>query len=155
MNETNLKKLSRVIVWSFVVVAALMSIGCGSDRVTAEGMVTVDGNPANGGQLLLSQTEGEKHRAFGYVGDDGRFVLGTEEGEGVLPGNYSIAYRVEIDSAKQASMPASVRQQMTGDTFTLSYTSPPDVLLSVPEGGSSELEISIDSRRGWTRGLSD
>lgn len=55
-----------------ILLAVVSASGCGASSATVEGMVTIDGTPANNGTVIFSSAD---HRsAGGAIGADGYFI---------------------------------------------------------------------------------
>lgn len=106
--------------WTAGVVASLLSlgIGCGSsssyELAPVRGTVTIGGVPLTEGKVMFAPiAKGDDHRAgkpaFGFLGSDGSFVLGTYADEdGAVVGDHwvtVIRYR-DADKPGQAASPA-------------------------------------------------
>lgn len=140
------------IIAALVVLLGALS-GCGSDGVTAKGVVTVDGEPANGGELLLSSPDGQ-HKLFSFVNESGEFAL-QQKGKFQVPaGQYGLSYRRPLDPNLRQKLPARLQQSLGSDEMTVTYSAPATETLLVPEGGGNELRVAVNTKQ-WQPRLSD
>ena len=129
--------------------------GCGDGTVTVRGHVLVDGQPATGGRLSLNPvTKGP--RAFSMVTDEGEFALRASGGaKGAFPGQYRVFFQQPLDAATRSRLARELAGQLSVDELTLSYRSPRDKTVEIPETGTQDLVIDIRPEQGWTRTLND
>lgn len=116
--------------------------GCMSGRafdpVPASGKVSVEGQPLTAGKLLFApiDTSGEMTRAIGNIEPDGTFQLTTfDPGDGACPGQYRVTIvKPPIEDDEDAS---------ATQTTVLPFVPPVDLRITIPEEGTSELEILL------------
>src|SRR5437868_13995299 len=89
----------------------LSAYGCGSSggnlpkTVPATGVVTLDGKPVDGAQVVLVPPEGSTTGAFGVTDSGGHFSLRAfEQKDGAIPGEYKVqvskTIQVKVEGAK-------------------------------------------------------
>jgi hypothetical protein len=77
------------------ILAVLLSAGCSSDKLgQVNGIVTVDGKPLNTGSILF-QNAAAGVSLNANIAEDGTFVVKTFDKNGIPPGVYQVAVRVE------------------------------------------------------------
>jgi hypothetical protein len=133
--------------------------GCGSGDglVPVEGVVTLDGQPMPGIQVMFDQPELSANENKGYTGrtdEEGRFVLAPAlaEGSGVPPGKYRVSLSTAYDPSAPA--PPSPRQNLLFDPE--SAPPPPErvpsayrggkLSFTVPEGGTDQANFELKSK---------
>src|SRR6478609_9449690 len=100
---------NRSLIWYLASLSALL--GCSSSganlpkTVPASGVVTLDGKPVDGAQVVLVPAAEGKTGAFGVTNSSGRFSLRAyEEKDGAIPGEYKVqvskTIQVKIEGAK-------------------------------------------------------
>lgn len=109
--------------------------------MTASGRVTIDGQAAAEGRLLLNPVDAGK-LATARVGSDGAFELLTGGKPGAQPGQYHVL--VKLNSAPADGATGS-------DQPALIYESPRDSPMEIPAAGSDELLIGVGPETGWQR----
>ena len=92
MLKTHGFKLAKIVLWQSGLML-VASVGCGDGRparVPVSGIVTIDGQPLEFGQVVIHAAS---HRpAIGKIGPDGRFTLSTYElGDGCVPGSHAVS----------------------------------------------------------------
>jgi len=138
--------------------ACLLALGCGPDTshlpktVPASGVVTLDGKPVDGAQVVLV-AEGEgAHGAFGACDASGRFALRAfQEKDGAVPGSYKVQISKtivkEISAAEAANLDG-------GEPLRYEYGVPPKytgfktsgLTAVIPEAGTSDLKFEMTSK---------
>jgi hypothetical protein len=136
--------------------------GCGEpgDSVPVEGVITLDGHPMPGVQVLFDQPDLPPRENTGYIGKTdelGKFSLRSMRGgtEGIKPGNYRVSLTTAItDPTAKASPPPP------GHSATPFYPeSPPPapervppayrggkLSFTVPEDGTDAANFDLKSR---------
>lgn len=145
----------------------MLLIGCGPvddglpRTVEASGVVTIDGNPLEGGAIVLMQDDG-KYFARGISDSRGRFSLDAFESKtGAVPGTYkmTISKTVTVDKATPASTPKGLAEDQEHaaegepdranaswvNDLPSKYSNPTTSGLQVviPEDGTSDLKIEL------------
>lgn len=132
--------VSRGIIVSLLFVSCYC-VGCSGsggsvdklDTVPASGKVTVDGSPFGPGTLdliPLDQTQDRIHAASATVEDDGSFNVRTyEDGDGIVPGAYTVKLSVPLESASPAPNVAPYE-------------------LTISDSGNTEISLDLKSRKG-------
>lgn len=69
--------------------ALLLLPGCGPPTAQLQGLVTYQGAPAGGADLMLEAKE-TREQYFGATGEDGKLYVSYDEEGGVPPGPYTI-----------------------------------------------------------------
>jgi hypothetical protein len=139
-------------------IGLLLAVGCGPDTshlpktVTADGIVTLDGKPVEGAQVVLV-TEGENSNgAFGATDASGRFSLRAfEQKEGAIPGSYKVQISKTI--VKQLS-PAEATNLDGGEPLRYDYGVPPKytgfktsgLSAVIPDSGTTDLKFELSSK---------
>jgi hypothetical protein len=84
-----------------LLLAAVWLAGCTRDLLPVEGVVFVDGNPAESGTgLLFCPLDNPGRPATGRVGADGRFTMQTGPREGVMRGRFKVAISNSTNSVE-------------------------------------------------------
>ena len=132
----------------------LLTLGCGPDTshlpatVPASGVVTLDGKPVDGAQVIFVPNPPASTGAYASTDMNGKFSLRAfEEKDGAVPG----AYKVQVSKTVQVKLPGEldggeavrfefgVPQRYTGiATSGLAFT--------IPEGGTSEIKLELVSK---------
>ncbi|WP_145079661.1 hypothetical protein [Aureliella helgolandensis] len=125
-------------------------VGCGPDlshlppTVTAEGIVTLDGAPVEGAQVVFISMEGES--ASAASDSSGKFALRAfDEKPGAIPGTYKVQVSKTIAEATGKQDPDG------GDIIKFNFGVPKKYTgigtsgleMTVPEAGSSDLKIEL------------
>jgi len=132
---------------------AVQCTGCADGSVGASGIVTIEGEPATGGQLTLVPL-GDGTRAQSGITEKGEFSFRSSELSGVMPGEYRVAMIQKIENSKLKSVAASGRLGNPNDLQVI-YTGPKDRPLTIPKTGSENLQININQADGWTWQMSE
>jgi hypothetical protein len=137
----------------WLVALAAPVVGCGRDgSVAARGIVTVEGQAAATGRLLLTPV-GEGKRANSLVGEQGEFALRTDGADGSYPGSYQVLFSRELVADGTAAPPGGGAVPV--GELTVLYQSPPGAPIVIPAEGAEQLAIEIRSESGWTRSISE
>lgn len=133
-------------------------VGCGSGggnlpkTVPAAGVVTLDGKPVEGAQVVLVPASGDMQTgAFGTTDASGRFTLRAfEQKPGAIPGEYKVqvskTIEVRLDGAKgslDGGDPVRFEYGVPG-RYTGAKTS--GLAVSIPEGGKRDITLSLTSK---------
>jgi hypothetical protein len=129
--------------------------GCGPDTshlpktVPAEGVVTLDGKPVDGAQVVLVPAADGAHGAFGTTDANGKFALRAfEQKEGAVPGSYKV----------QVSKTVEVRLKGPpvdgGDPVRFDYAVPAKytgaqtsgLTVTVPDSGIRDIKLELASK---------
>jgi hypothetical protein len=140
--------------------ACVAGCGGGGDGVTVEGVVTLDGQPLPGVQVLFDQPELPPNENKGYVGrtdEQGRYVLHPSlgEGSGVPPGKYRVALTTAVyDPSNPPQAPREAARSSA--FFPESAPVPPErippayrggkLTFEVPEDGTEEANFALKSK---------
>jgi hypothetical protein len=107
-----------------VIVAIVVSAGCGSDKVTVSGRATrSDGSPLARARVTYRSNDTGKW-ASGVTDSDGHYELGTAtKGDGILPGEYYVIVvedRGNFDSPRPRTIAAKYEiPQQSGLSCTI------------------------------------
>lgn len=138
--------------WAITILAAcLMSYtGCGGaedGRVPVEGLVTLDGKPLTGVQVLFDQPDLSPNENKGYKGktdEQGRYALSPvmEEGTGAPPGDYRISLTTAV---ADPSAPVAAPTKPTGPFGAESPPPlPPERIPPAYRGGKLKFTVPDD-----------
>lgn len=133
----------RVLLLAPALASLVASTGCGNKYgATANGYVTLDGEPVRDGRLTFARPGSNDIPAIGAIGDDGGYSLTTNAEAGVVPGEY----RVSVQSFKpieglepgersfETPEPMVPRRYLNVKTSGLTYTVEP---------GSNRIDIKL------------
>ena len=150
-----LRSLRRRAALSTALAVLVAAAGCDQGTVVANGHVMVEGQPVSSGRLSLTPLGGGP-RAFSAVAEDGAFSLrATGEARGAVPGSYRVFFQQPLDAQTRTRIARKVAGQLAPDELTVSYRSPRDKSLVIPESGDESLVIDIRQDEGWTRSLNE
>ncbi len=149
--------MARHISW-LLAVGAMVVLGCGPGTshlpktVPASGIVTLDGKPVDGAQVVLVGEADNSHGAFGATDANGKFSLRAfEEKAGAVPGSYKV--QVSKTIVKQLS-PAEAANLDGGDPVGYDYGVPPKytgfatsgLTAVIPDAGTTDLKFELSSK---------
>jgi hypothetical protein len=129
--------------------AAFLSCGgCGGqegDLVTVEGIVTLDGQPMSGVQVVFDQPELGPNKNIGYAGrtdEQGRYALRPlgSDGAGAPPG----AYRVSLTTVETMD-PSRDDSPMTPERIPPAYRGG-KLTFTVTEDGTDQANFDLKSK---------
>ena len=139
-------------------IGLLLAVGCGPDTshlpktVTAAGIVTLDGKPVGGAQVILVADTGGATGAFGATDVNGRFSLRAfEEKEGAIPGSYKVQVSKTIETQLD---PAAAANLDGGAPIRYDYGVPPKytgfktsgLSATIPDSGTTDLKFELLSK---------
>lgn len=139
-----------------VLLTAALTAGCGSagghlpKTVPAEGVVTLDGKPVDGAQVVLVPSGDAQTGAFGTTDASGRFALRAyQEKPGAIPGDYKVqvskTIEVRLDGAKgslDGGDPVRFEHGVPGK-YTGAKTS--GLTVSIPDAGKRDINLALTS----------
>lgn len=132
-------------LWVGVIGGALLA-GCGGgganefDTVNVSGTVYLDDQPHGPATLTLFPSEPMHPSVSGDVAADGTFTLTTYDiGDGAPPGDYAVELSGAAATGDASTDPAAMMAAMSGGGSAES------VSITIPEGGSDNLEIRFQS----------
>ena len=153
--ELTLKTVS--IHCLLVVVVFLTLVGCGSRgshlprTVPASGVVTLDGKPVDGAQVVLVPTGDAKTGAFATTDPSGRFSLRAfEEKDGAIPGDY----KVQVSKTVEVRLTGAKGSLDGGDPVRFEYGVPAKytvaktsgLSVSIPDDGNRDINLALLSK---------
>lgn len=97
--------------------------------VPVSGQVKMDDKPlANANIIFMSvdPASGPDKYAFGHTDSDGRYSLGSNNGEGALPGNYKVLISILDRSTKAKSYQRQLIPEKYNNATTLAFSVPPE-----------------------------
>jgi hypothetical protein len=136
----------------------VLASGCGADTshlpktVPAVGVVTLDGKPLDGAQVVFVGEAANSTGAFGATDANGRFSLRAfTEKEGVVPGSYKV--QVSKTIVKQLS-PSEAANLDGGEPVRYDYGVPPKytgfktsgLSAEIPDTGKQDLKFELKSK---------
>ncbi len=151
-----------------VAICCLILVGCGGsgngpETVDAEGILTLDGQPIDGAVISCIPQKAPRHPARGASDKNGRFALTAFEGQdGAVPGEYKVLVSRTVEVAGKAKKQDMSIFQEDAEHLTEAETSgaqwkndlphkyakvdETDLLLVIPETGSTSLELKLVSQ---------
>ena len=118
-------------------------IGCGPSEIIIEGIVTLDGDPLEGVQVLFDQPDANNANGFaGRTDQDGHFSLKSvgEEISGDVAGTYRVSLTTAVlgrDALENTPMPP--------ERIPKAYRNG-KLTFDVPEGGTTEANFDLQSK---------
>ncbi|QDU11144.1 hypothetical protein V202x_45600 [Gimesia aquarii] len=146
----------QILKCSFFIVPFLsvLLVGCGGNEkpetVLVSGLVTLDGKPLSKGTVTFqskSRGEGTLNRpAIGQIDENGRVQLSTfEEGDGVLPGNYTVVITAfENDPSVEEYAAGAQRKSLIPEKYSNPLTSG---LEAVVTEGENEFTFDLHQKK--------
>jgi len=131
--------------------------GCGPDTghlpktVPATGIVTLDGKPVDGAQVILVPEKEGTTGAFGATDANGKFSLRAfDEKEGAIPG----AYKVQVSKTVQVKLDGAAGSLDGGDPVRFDYGVPAKytgvqtsgLTATIPDSGTSDIKLELSSK---------
>jgi hypothetical protein len=138
-------------------IGLLLAVGCGPDTshlpttVPASGIVTLDGKPVDGAQVILVPEKEGTTGAFGATDADGKFSLRAyDEKDGAIPG----AYKVEVKKTVEVKLDGAAGSLDGGDPVRFDYGVPAKytdrqtsgLTATIPESGTSDIKLELSSK---------
>jgi hypothetical protein len=135
----------------------LASLGCGSPgghlpkTVPAKGVVTLDGKPVEGAQVVLVPAAAGTTGAYGTTDGSGRFSLRAyEEKDGAIPGDY----KVQVSKTVEVKLTGAKGSLDGGDPVRFEYGVPArytgvntsGLTVSIPDAGVSDIQLTLTSK---------
>src|SRR5207247_148223 len=140
----------------------LATVGCGSKTagpplVPVEGVVTLDGKPLAGANIMLQprgETRGDR-ASFGKTDASGKFVITSADGKhkGAAVGNYQVVIGklIKPDGSDFIPDPNSGPEDTGGfrQLLPAAYSDEAKSVLTaeVPDGGTKSLEFKLNSKQ--------
>lgn len=139
--------------------ALLLCLGCNDGSVLVKGSVSVDGEALESGRMIFSPVKGDGKQGLAAIQPDGTFQLrGGDSKTGAFPGTYRVTITQKPTlSDEQRKKISKQAAGLTVDELTVSYISPKDTPIVIPESGSDDLSIEITTkgRTAWDKIVSD
>jgi len=119
--------------------------------VPASGVVTLDGKPVDGAQVILVPDGGGVTGAYGATDAYGRFsVRAYEEKDGAIPG----AYKVQVSKTVEVKLGGAKGSLDGGDPVRFDYGVPAkytDARISgltatIPDSGTKDINLALKSK---------
>jgi len=149
---------NRAILYLNLLTAGMLTgSGCGSaggnlpKTVPASGVVTLDGKPVDGAQVILVPVGEAKTGAFGVTDASGRFSLRAyEEKPGAIPGEY----QAQVSKTVQVRLDGPKGSVDGGDPVRYEYGVPAKytgaktsgLTVSIPDAGNSNIQLTLTSK---------
>jgi hypothetical protein len=137
-----------------LVISLLPALGCGSGgrhlpkTVPASGVVTLDGKPVDGAQVVLVPAAEGKTGAFGTTNGSGHFSLRAyDEKDGAIPGDY----KVQVSKTVEVKLPGKLDG---GDAVRFDYGVPAKytgaktsgLSVTIPDTGNRDIQLPLTSK---------
>jgi hypothetical protein len=112
----------RAVATMLCSLGVMMLLGCGGgggslDTVPISGVVTLDGTPVEGANVVFAPTSGDGSAASGVTDSSGRYQLTTQDpNDGALPGSYMVMISkstVGQDATTEAVKPGMSSEEAT------------------------------------------
>jgi len=131
--------------------------GCGPSTghlpktVPAKGVVTLDGKPVEGAQVVLVPANEGTTGAFGTSNSSGRFSLRAfNEKDGAVPGDY----KVQVSKTVEVKLPGGKGSVDGGDPVRFDYGVPArytgvktsGLTVTIPDSGISDIQLTLSTK---------
>jgi hypothetical protein len=119
--------------------------------VPASGVVTLDGKPLDGAQVILVPDGPAATGAFGTTDSSGRFSLRAyDEKEGAIPGSY----KVQVSKTIEVKLEGPAGSLDGGDPVRFDYAVPAKytgaqtsgLTATIPDAGTTDLRFELTSK---------
>lgn len=145
------------IVWGLWIATVSGLVGCGSGAgnlprtVPAAGVVTLDGKPVEGAQVVLVPAGEAVTGAYGVTDARGRFSLRAfDQKEGAIPGDYLVQVSKTIE-VRLKGPPGSVDggdpvrfEHGVPARYTNAQTS--GLKVTIPDAGKQDIQLELKSK---------
>lgn len=151
--------MKNYVIFGLLAMILLPQLGCGSagahlpKTVPASGVVTLDGKPVEGAQVvLLPANEGATTGAFAISDSSGRFALRAyEEKPGAIPGEY----KVQINKTVEVRLSGAKGSVDGGDPVRYEHGVPTKytdakksgLTLTVPDKGIKDINLALTTSK--------
>jgi hypothetical protein len=140
-----------------LIVTVLALVGCGSKgnhlprTVPAMGIVTLDGKPVEGAQVVLVPAADGKTGAYGVTSSSGQFSLRAyEEKDGAIPGDY----KVQVSKTVEVKLSGAKGSVDGGDPVRYEYGVPAKytiaktsgLTVTIPDSGKRDITLALTSK---------
>jgi len=160
LGDLTLKEITSLPLFGVALLLAtgLLAIGCGPSTghlpktVPAAGILTLDGKPVDGAQVVLVADSQGATGAFGATDANGRFSLRAfEEKDGAIPGSY----KVQVSKTILTNLdPAAAANLDGGKPIRNDYGVPPKytgfetsgLTATIPDSGTTDLKFELSSK---------
>jgi hypothetical protein len=149
--------LNNFRVMCLLVGGLLAVLGCSSRgshlprTVPASGVVTLDGKPVDGAQVVFVPAGDAKTGAFGITNASGKFSLRAyDEKPGAIPGDY----KVQVSKTVEVRLEGKKGSLDGGDPVRYDYGVPgkytdakkSGLTVTIPDSGASDIQLTLSSK---------
>jgi len=146
------------VLIALALIAAAAFSGCGSGggnlpkTVPAMGVVTLDGKPVDGAQVVLvPATDGSTTGAYGITNASGHFSLRAfEQKDGAIPGEYKVqvskTVAVKLDGAKGSVDGGDPVRYDFGVPSKYTGAKTSGLSVSIPDKGNRDINLTLTSK---------
>jgi hypothetical protein len=136
----------------------IAALGCGPSTghlpktVPAAGVVTLDGKPVDGAQVVLVPNGDASTGAYGTTDASGKFSLRAfAEKDGAIPGDY----KVQVSKTIEVRLDAAKGSLDGGDPVRFDYGVPAKytgaktsgLTLTIPDTGTRDINLALSSKK--------
>ena len=147
--------MNRIMFWPLITAAiAMSSNGCSSDdanlpkTVPASGVVTLDGQPVDGAQVILIAEGSATMGAYASTDSQGQFSLRiSDKKSGAVPGSYKVQVAKTIEKKLPGNLDggdAVAFEFGVPGKYTVAATSGLTAL--IPDNGTDALKLELSSK---------
>ena len=147
--------MNRNMFWPLITAAIAMSYsGCGSDdgnlpkTVPASGVVTLDGQPVDGAQVILIAEGSGTMGAYASTDSQGQFSLRiSEKKSGAVPGSYKVQVAKTIEKKLPGNLDggdAVAFEFGVPGKYTIAATS--GLIALIPDNGTDALKFELTTK---------
>ena len=137
--------------------ALIPFLGCGPNTshlpktVPASGVVTLDGKPVEGAQVVIVPAIEGVTGAFGTTDSGGKFTLRAfQEKDGAIPGDY----KVQVSKTVEVKLKGAAGSLDGGDPVRFDYGVPPKytgvktsgLSVTIPDTGIRDINLALSSK---------
>jgi hypothetical protein len=119
--------------------------------VPVSGTIKLEAHPVTSGRLILIP-QGAGERAESLIDEHGAIRPRTKGIVGVKPGTYRITLMRPLSAEKNS--PDRIGD-LPPEEITVLYQSPADAPLAIAESSTTDLDINVEKKSGWTRRVTD
>ena len=138
-----MKRLLPPVICVVVSASLLFLPGCGPHESSVTGVVTLDGNPLDTGNVAFHPEEGGAV-AYGSIGSDGSYRIKTGAAQGLKPGPYVVTVVANEDPPDviDESRGEVVPERFTPEIYARKDTSPLQVTI---QPGPNDVPLTLTS----------